>query len=757
MIKSKSKKPSKEKDSSKKKLISLKDRVKAKIKKEKISKPKAQKLAISSSKIKKTSPSIQKIKKEIPSPAPLPKIIEKKIEEKPKEKIVTKEIYVAPKVIPQTIKTPSLKPVQQIPVSKPHEIKKSVEVSKPPATTKSVEKVKEKVIEKPPLEKISVKVEVPSEIKPSEEKIIEEKSVELGFPITLKDLAIKIQQKPSDLIKKLMTSGIMATLNQSLDEKIVEKLSIEFGFKFTKAQAKEEKLFTIHTTEDNAKDLEPRAPVVTIMGHVDHGKTSILDAIRKSNVTEKEYGGITQHIGAYRVSLPSGKITFLDTPGHEAFTQMRSRGAKITDIVVLVVAADDGVMPQTVEALDHAKEAGVPIVVAINKIDKPGANLDKVKKQLQNLELVAEDWGGKTVMVGVSAKTGQGINNLLEMILLEAEMLELKSNYKRLARGVVVEAKLSKGRGPVTTLLVQNGTLHLNDSLLAGQYSGKVRAMFDDHGKALKEAVPSVPVEILGLSGVPDAGEQFFVFEDERVTRDLALSRQEQLQEQQLKQTKRVSLEDLHNQIKEGKIKELKLILKADVQGSLEAIDDSLKKLEIQEVQLRVIHKGVGAINTSDVILANASDAIILGFHVEPDVPAKDLAVKESIDIRTYNVIYELINDLKAAVEGLLEPKLKKVFLGRVEVRKVFKVTKAGTIAGCYVQKGKLTRASNISLLRNGEVIFEGKIHSLKHVKDDVREVEEGRECGISLSGFDSFMPGDIIEAYEIEKIIRRL
>lgn len=740
MAKLKSVKSNKTKNLAKKKVSVAKEKVKAKPKKT-ISRQTQDKTLKSI--VKKTKTSVSQPKKitlkstvlgkaaqvkEAPKVVP-PKIIEKKIE--PKLSVTEKQVV---KPIPKpSVQEPIIKKTV-IPV-KPVEIKKSTPVTKP--LLKPVETVVQK--------------EIP------EEKILEEKTVELAFPITLKDLSIKIQQKPSDVIKKLMTSGIMATLNQSLDEKIVEKLSAAFGFKFTKAKAQEEKLFTVHTIADDPKDLQPRAPVVTIMGHVDHGKTSILDLIRKSNVTEKEYGGITQHIGAYRVNLPNGKITFLDTPGHEAFTQMRSRGAKITDLVILVVAADDGVMPQTIEALDHAKEAGVPIIVAINKIDKPGVNIDKVKKQLQNLGLVAEDWAGKTIMVGVSAKTGQGINELLEMILLETEMLELKANYKRLAKGVVIEAKLTTGRGPVVTLLVQNGILHLNDAMLAGQFFGKVRAMFDDYGKPLKEAGPSMPAEVLGLSGLPDAGEQFFIFDDEKTAREIALKRQEQLQEQQLKQIKRVSLEDLYAQIKEGKLKELKLILKADVQGSLEAVDDSLKKLEISEVQLRIIHKGVGNINTSDVILANASDAIILGFHVEPDVPAKEMAVKESIDIRTYNVIYELINDLKAAVEGLLEPKLKKVFLGRVEVRKVFKLTKAGTIAGCYVQKGKVNRTSNISVIRNGQVIFEGKINSLKHVKDDVREVEEGRECGVALSGFDEFMQGDILEAYEIEKIARKL
>jgi translation initiation factor IF-2 len=436
---------------------------------------------------------------------------------------------------------------------------------------------------------------------------------------------------------------------------------------------------------------------------------------------------------------------------------MRARGASVTDIVVLVVAADDGIMPQTQEAIDHARAAGVPIIVALNKVDKAQANIDKVKKQLAELNLAAEDWGGKTITVSVSAKTGQGIDNLLEMILLEAQMLELKANPKRLAHGVVIEAKITKGRGPVSTLLVREGTLHLNANILVGKYYGKIRAMFNDLGQSVVEAPPACPVEVLGINGIPAAGEQFFVIEDEKKARELAMLRQEKERQLQVKSVKRISLEDLHTQIKEGKIKELKLILKADVQGSLEAIKDALNKMNISEIKLDFIHEGVGNINTSDAILAVASDALILGFNVVVDDLAKEIVAKEGLDVRTYNIIYELANDIKAALEGMLEPKLKKIFLGRAEIRKVFKLSRHGTIAGCFVTKGKFNRTCTVDLVRNGEVIFEGKLSSLKRFKDDVREVAEGFECGMGLSGFEDFKEGDIIEAYEIEKIARTL
>ncbi len=649
---------------------------------------------------------------------------------------------------------------------------------KPAIEIKSAVEIKPKLSEikpkpagvmKPPVEIKPKPVEAkpkPIELKPSEVKpvievkpaaTVELKELELDLPITVKDLAIKLQEKPSVIIKTLMGMRVIAGINQDLKDDVVTKLCQDHGFKIKEAPDEEETALSVHHEADAAEFIKPRSPIVTFMGHVDHGKTSLLDAIRKTKVAESEHGGITQHIGAYRVNLEHGHITFLDTPGHEAFTAMRSRGARITDAVVLVVAADDGIMPQTQEAIDHARAAGVPIIVALNKVDKPQANIDKVKKQLAELNLTPEDWGGKTITVPVSAKTGQGIDDLLEMILLEAQMLELKANPQRPASGVVIEAKITKGRGPVTTLLVQNGTLHLNDNIIVGQYYGKVRAMFDDHGRSVTDAGPSMPVEILGVTAPPQAGEQFFVIQDEKTAKDLALRRQEKEKQEKIKTIKRASLEDLSAQIKEGKLKELKLIIKADVQGSLEAIRQTLGKLNASEVALNIIHEGTGDINTSDVILAVASNALILGFNIIADERGKELASQEGQDIRIYNIIYELANDIKAALEGMLEPKLKKVFLGRVEIRKVFKLSRSGSVAGCFVVKGKINRSCSLALVRNGQVVFEGKVSSLKRFKDDVREVLEGFECGITLAGFDDIKEGDIIEAYDIEKIARKL
>jgi translation initiation factor IF-2 len=597
-----------------------------------------------------------------------------------------------------------------------------------------------------------VKVEA-AELKPA----VDLKDLELEIPISVKDLAIKLQEKPSVLIKMLMDMRIMVGINQNLDETIVSKICEKYGCKVKKAAGREEVALRTHEEEDDPKKLKPRAPVVTIMGHVDHGKTSLLDAIRKTKVAESEFGGITQHIGAYRVTLGHGEITFLDTPGHEAFTAMRARGASVTDIVILVVAADDGLMPQTQEAVDHARAAGVPIIVAINKIDKPQADLDRVKKQLQKIDLAPEDWGGKTIMVPVSAKTGEGIDNLLEMMLLEAQMLELKANPDRRAKGVVVEAKMSKGRGPVATLLVQNGTLRLNDNVIVGNIYGKIKAMFNDHGVSATTAGPGVPVEVLGITGIPAAGEQFFVIAEEKEAKQIVSLRQEQERLQQIRTVKKISLEDLHAQIEEGKIKELKMIIKADVQGSLEAIKDVLAKINVSEIKLVIIHEGIGLINNSDAILAAASNALILGFNVNADDLGKETASREGVEIRTYNIIYELVNDIRAAVEGMLAPKLKRVFLGRADVRKVFKLSKSGIVAGCYVTKGKINRNAQVTLIRNGEPVYEGKISALKRFKDDVRDVAEGFECGISIGGFDQYMEGDVIEAFEIEKIARKL
>jgi translation initiation factor IF-2 len=585
------------------------------------------------------------------------------------------------------------------------------------------------------------------------------KPLEVDVPINVKDLAEKLSMRTSDLIKFLMLKlKLLANINQSLSQEIVAEVLKAYGYELVIPEKPEE---VVHKVKKAGKgeQWKSRSPIVTFMGHVDHGKTSLLDMIRRTKVAESEHGGITQHIGAYEVKLPKGRITFLDTPGHEAFTAMRARGANATDIVVLVVAADDGIMPQTIEAYDHAKAAGVPIVVAMNKIDKPQVNVDRLKKQLGSIGLLPEDWGGKTIAVGVSAKTGEGIDRLLEMILLEAEMLELKASYEVEASGVVIEAKMSKGRGPVATVLVQQGVLKDGDFVIAGYQSGRVRALFNGLRQPIEEALPSQPVEINGLSGVPEAGDLFYVVRDEKKAREIVEQKQEELRRQRLEPMHKnhLRLEDLHKEIKAGSIKQLNIILKADVQGSLEAIEDSLNKIGSAEVQISVMHKGVGPINSSDVILADASNAIIIGFHVEADDQAKELAQKEGIDIRTYRVIYEIFNDMKAALEGMLAPKIKKNFIGRAEVRKVFHLTKYGIVAGSFVKKGKITRSAQAAVVRNGEVVHEGKIAAVKRFKDDVREVAEGFECGISLVGFEDIKEGDFIDAFEIEHVARKL
>ncbi len=582
--------------------------------------------------------------------------------------------------------------------------------------------------------------------------------IEIKLPIAVKDLAVKFQQKPSAILKQLMFMGLLVNINQNLDEDVVKKLAQDFGFNLIKVKSQEEQLVELHEVEkEDPSKLKPRAPVITFMGHVDHGKTSLLDRVRKSRVADKEHGGITQHIGAYSVKTPKGIITFLDTPGHEAFTAMRARGAHITDIVVLVVAADEGIMPQTEEAIDHARAAQVPIVVALNKIDKKNADVDRVKKQLMEKGLTPEDWGGKTITVGVSAFTGEGVDQLLEMILLEAELLELKANYDKRASGIVVEAHLSQGKGALATLIVQNGTLRDTDTIVVGPYYGRVKALFDDYERPIKEAGPSMPVEILGLPGVPDAGELFYVVEDERHARDIAYRRRDQIKEQKIQSYSKITLEDLYSQIQEGKLKELKVILKTDVQGSMEALVDSLKKIPSDQVQLNIIHTGVGEINASDVILAVASDAIVIGFNVDTDTRGKQELEKNPVDVRTYRIIYDAVNDIKKALEGLLEPRTRKKFLSRVEIREVFKLSRSGVVAGCSVQKGKVIRRAHVDVVRNGETVFSGTIASLKRFKDDVKEVAEGVECGITISGYDKVLAGDVLEVYEIEKIARTL
>ncbi|MFH1092692.1 MAG: translation initiation factor IF-2 [Candidatus Omnitrophota bacterium] len=595
--------------------------------------------------------------------------------------------------------------------------------------------------------------------KKGEEKAAPElKPLQVKVPISVKDFASKINKSSPDVIKKLMTMKIMASVNQNLDEETTRQIAREFGFSLEKALTEEETLLIKHKQSDNGQGLKFRSPVVTLMGHVDHGKTSLLDVLRKSNLTSKEAGGITQHIGAYEVNLPKGKITFLDTPGHEAFTAMRSRGATITDIVIVVVAADDGLMPQTYEAINHAKAAGVPMVVAINKVDLPGADVDKVKRQLADIGLTSEDWGGSTITVEVSAKKETGIKKLLEMILLEAEMLELKANPDRVAKGVIIESKLSRGSGPTATMLVQSGTLHPGDVFVCGLTHGKIKSMTNDLGERMESAGPSVPVEISGISHVPMAGDKFYVVEDEKKARELSVAKNENLRQEKLMPAQRVSLEDLFNRAQEGKIKELKIIIKSDVQGSLEALGSSLQQLGTKDIGVAIIHSQVGTISESDVMLAIASEAVIIGFHVGIDAKAKEVAGKKAVDIRLYRIIYEAINDVRLSMEGLLEPTIKETFLGRAKILQVFKISKLGKICGCMVVKGKFVRNAEIArLFRNEECLYEGKLESLKRYKDDVKEVGEGLECGIGLDKFDSMQSDDIIECYRLEKIARKL
>ncbi|MFZ7104642.1 MAG: translation initiation factor IF-2 [Peptococcaceae bacterium] len=573
--------------------------------------------------------------------------------------------------------------------------------------------------------------------------------------ISVQDLAHQLGKKATEVIKKLMQMGMMVTINQELDVDTVSIIAEDFGATIEIKTSKEEELFAV--VEDKLEELETRPPIVTIMGHVDHGKTSLLDKIRETNVIATEAGGITQHIGAYQVEIRGEKITFLDTPGHEAFTAMRARGAQITDVAILVVAADDGVMPQTIEAIRHAQAAKVPIVIAINKIDKPNSNPERVKQELTEYGLVSEEWGGDIIMVPVSAVTGEGIDTLLEMILLVSEVAELKANPHKHARGTVIEAKLDKGRGPVATLLVQTGTLNIGDFLIVGTTQGRIRAMFDYKGKKLKDASPSTPVEVLGLSDVPSAGDDFIAVDDEKLAKQVAEKRQQEKHHEEITRNTKVSLDDLFAQIQKGDVKDLNIILKADVQGSIEAIRQSLEKLSNDEVRVNIIHSAVGGIKETDVMLATASNAIIIGFNVRPDVNAKKAAEKENIDIRTYRVIYDAIEDIKAALTGLLAPEIKEVELGQAEVRATFKVPKVGMIAGCYVTEGKITRAANIRVVRDSVVIHDGLLSSLKRFKDDVREVASGYECGIGIERFNDLKEGDVLEAYTFQEVKREL
>ena len=577
--------------------------------------------------------------------------------------------------------------------------------------------------------------------------------VEIPDEISVGELASRMKKTGAEVVKALMKNGVMASVSQVIDFDTAAIIAEDMGCKVEHEVIVtiEEKL--IDTAEDKPEDLVPRAPVVVVMGHVDHGKTSLLDYIRKANVASGEAGGITQGIGAYTVEISGKPITFLDTPGHEAFTAMRARGAMVTDIAILVVAADDGIMPQTIESINHAKAAEIPIIVAVNKMDKPSADPERIKTQLTEHGLLAEDWGGDTIICPISAKTGMGVDDLLEMVTLKAEMQELKANPNRAASGAVIEARLDKGRGPVATLLVQNGTLHQSDIIIAGTSVGRIRAMVDDKGRRLKDAGPSVPVEITGLAEVPSAGCTFNAVADERMARELVEQRKADERAAASAPVQKVTLEDLFSQIRSGEMKELSLIVKADVQGSAEAVKQSLEKLTNEEVRVRVIHSGVGAINESDVMLAATSKAIIIGFNVRPDAAARDSAARSNVDMRMYRVIYDCINEMEAAMKGMLAPKFREAVIGRVEIRQTYKVSGVGTIAGCYVQEGKIQRGCSVRIVRDGVVIHEGELASLRRFKDDVKEVAESYECGLSIEKFNDLKEGDQIEAFIMEEI----
>jgi translation initiation factor IF-2 len=579
--------------------------------------------------------------------------------------------------------------------------------------------------------------------------------IRIAEVITVGDLAKRMGVKGGDIIKKLMDIGVMANLNQMIDADVASLVANDFGYEVEKTSIERQDL--LERKEDLAEQLRPRPPVVTVMGHVDHGKTMLLDAIRQTKVVEDEAGGITQHIGAYNVALDRGQVVFIDTPGHEAFTAMRARGAQVTDLVVLVVAADDGVMPQTKEAIDHARAANVPMVVAINKIDKPNANPEKVKKELADLGLIPEKWGGTTLFAEVSAKQKIGIKELLELILLQAEILELKANPDKAARGTVVEARLDKGRGPVATVLVQEGTLKAGDVFIAGSNYGRVRAIYNDKGSKMNAAGPSIPVEVVGFVDVPAAGEIFIVASDERMAKQISLYRQEKIREKELSKLSKVSLEQLYEQIRQGDIKELNVIIKADVQGSIEAMKEAIRKISTDAVKVNILHDSVGGITETDVNLASASNAVIIGFNVRPTPQAQSLAEEEKVDIRSYSVIYDATTDIKKALEGLLEPTYKEHILGRAQVLELFNVRKVGMIAGSLVIDGKVVRGSHARLLRDNVVIFDGRIASLRRFKDDMKDCSQGFECGIWIENFNDVKPGDIIESYEMEEVRPRL
>jgi translation initiation factor IF-2 len=670
-----------------------------------------------------------------PAPAPVREIAKKKEETSPKEKVSIKKTLKTTRVAPETetAKSKVFKKRKEI-LERAALYDDAAREGRPGKGMRSgksaAKKYKKTEITTPKASKRRLKI---------------------SEAITVGELAKRLGVKSGELMKKLIALGLMVTLNQSLDYEAAALVATEFGYEAEKISFEEEQVVRSHA--DQPEELVPRPPVVTIMGHVDHGKTSLLDLIRKTNVTQGEVGGITQHIGAYHVKLDRGEIVFLDTPGHEAFTAMRARGAQITDIVVLIVAADDGVMQQTKEAIDHARAAGVPIIVAVNKIDKPNANSERVKRQLAEYGLAPEEWGGETIVAEVSAKTGQGVDHLLEMILLQAEVLELKANPKKPARGRVVEARLDKGRGPVATVLIQGGTLKAGDPFICGIHFGKVRALYNDWGQKVDQAPPSTPVEVHGFSGVPNAGEEFLVSEDERMAKQVSLHRLQKKREAELSKTSKVTLEKLYEQIQEGQVKELTLILKADVQGSLEAISEALNKLSTQAVKVITLHSSTGAITETDIMLAAASKAIIIGFNVRPNPKAQELAEQEQVDARFYDIIYNLVSEVKDAMTGMLDPIHKVVVNGHAEVRELFHVPKVGTVAGCGVTDGKIDRNSKARLLRDNVVIFDGRLSSLRRFKDDAREVLAGFECGLSLEGYNDIKIGDTIESYFLEEV----
>jgi len=648
----------------------------------------------------------------------------------------------------------------------------TTDVPELPPTDERGKKKKRRVIQKPEFAEIGDRDKRLGARLPRKKRAMpgkEQKQTEITMPkaskrivrisevISVGELAKSMGVKAGEVVKKLMEQGMMATINQVLDADTATLIASEFGYNVENVTFDAEAAVEVGHEASSDEHLQARPPVITIMGHVDHGKTSLLDAVRETNVTAGEAGGITQHIGAYTVDVHGRRVTFLDTPGHEAFTAMRARGAKVTDIVILVVAADDGVMPQTIEAINHAKAAGVPMVVAINKIDKPDANLDRIKQDLANHGLQPEDWGGDTVTVPVSAKTREGLPTLLEMLLLQADLLDLKANPDKPARGTIVEAKLDRGRGPVATVLVQEGTLKPGDPFVCGPFAGRVRAMIDDKGHKVTIADPSTPVEILGLPSVPEAGSSFVVVADEATARQVADHRAAKHREASLLKTSKVSLEDLYRQVQAGDTKELRIVIKADVQGSAEALADALSRLSADEVRLNVLHSSVGGITESDVMLASASNAVVIGFNVRPEAKATAAAEREGVDVRLYEIIYDAINDVRDAMEGLLEPTYKEKVLGRAEVRNTFNIPGIGTIAGCYVTDGKITRNSQARLVRDSIVVHNGKLGSLKRFKDDVREVQSGYECGLGLDNYADVKVGDVIEAYEMEQVARRL